>query len=53
MSADVIQFRDYKSPEERQIEIDRIGLAIMSQALGLTESFDDPEGYIAPEDDCA
>ena len=39
MTATILQMRDYKTPEERQLEIERLGMAVVSQALELPEDF--------------
>lgn len=52
MSAQILQMRDYKTKEEREAEIHRLGLAIMSEALR-TDTDDDRPDYTAPEKDPA
>lgn len=39
MTAQILHMRDYKSPEERQIESERIGLKVASEALGVPIDF--------------
>ncbi len=38
---DVIQMRDYKTRQEREMEIERIGLAIIADVLALQDDEDD------------
>lgn len=54
MTATIVQLRDYKSPEERQIEIDRFGLKVVEHALYDNAPSDMPSPvYLAPERDPA
>lgn len=53
---EVIQMRDFKIRQEREIEIDRLGMAIVNEALWPTEQVDasdQPDEYTAPDGDCA
>lgn len=57
---DLIHIRDFKTREEREAEIGRLGMAIVSEALGPTdqelfqiEAGDQIEAYTAPDGDCA
>lgn len=57
MTAQILHIRDYKTAEERQLEIDRMGLAAVERALDdawkRAETTSLPQ-YRAPDDgDCA
>lgn len=61
MTAQIYHLRDYKTREERQLEIDRLGLASVGAALNFPtdrelfeiEAGDQIEAYVSDTGDCA
>jgi hypothetical protein len=54
MTAQILHIRDYKSKEERELEIDRMCLAAVEDALNEPVAFNAKVAeYNAPDGDCA